>query len=275
MNLRSFGFGAAALAAAAAAQTGPSRQVLFDGKTLAGWHALGEAAWTVKDGAIQALNPKKKWAHLVTDRVFADGYVRVKYYNRVGNSGLYVRAAEGGAYQVKGMQVDFGTTQDGAVMRVTDSAWGWVELVTRASDSGWARPGQWNELAVDAQGPSLKTYINGRLVWQGANVAGIAASGRFALQLHDGDANDIAFKDIELLLPTRVPHCPVASDPAYKAGNDPDTRLCQNPVGLARSARSAARHSLAAGIPESFFTVPHGDRRFDLKGKIFTHGMGD
>lgn len=275
MTIRTLCSAAAALAAAAWAQTPPSRQVLFDGRTLAGWHALGEASWSVQDGAIQALNPRKKWAHLVTDRAFAEGYVRVKYFNRVGNSGLYVRAAEGGAYQVKGMQVDFGTTQDGAVMRVTDSTWGWVELVTKASDSGWARPGQWNELAVDAQGSSLKTYINGRLVWQSASVAGMAASGRFALQLHDGDANDIAFKDIELLLPTRVPHCPVASDPAYKEGNDPDIRLCRNPVGLGRPAPYPARPALRAGAPEFLITVPHGISRSDLKGRIFTHGMGE
>lgn len=264
----------AALASASWAQT---RQILFDGRSLDGWHALGEASWTVSGGAIQARNPGMKWAHLVTDRDFTDGYVRVKYFNRVGNSGLYVRGAEGGAYQVKGMQVDFGTTWDGAVMRVTDSTWGWVEEVRKASDSGWAKAGQWNELAVDVQGSSLKTYINGRLVWQSAKLAGMAPSGRFALQLHDGEANDIAFKDIELLLPTRTPHCPVASDPAYTPGNDPDLRLCRNPVGLASPAHkagSAPRQTPTPGIPEFFLAVPYGNRWFDARGKSIMHEKG-
>jgi hypothetical protein len=266
--------GVAAVAVTLSAQT---RETLFDGRTLKGWHALGEATWTVSDGAVHGLNPARKWAHLVTDRTFTDGYVRVRYFNRIGNSGLYVRGSEGGDFQVKGMQVDFGTAWDGSVMRVTDSTWGWIEEVRKASDSGWAKAGQWNELAVDVQGTSLKTYINGRLVWQSTRVAGMATSGRFALQLHDGDANDISFKDIELLLPTRVPHCPNPSDPAYGPGNDPDMRLCRNPVGLALPAykeERAPRTDGWAGNPEFLVTLPGNSRWFDLRGKSFTHGKG-
>lgn len=269
-------------ASPASAQT---RQRLFDGKSLAGWHVQGEGLWSVEDGEIQALNPKRDWAHLITDQVFKDGYVRLRFRIRSGNSGLFVRASEGGVYKVQGMQVDFGPifesggwrSYDGSVMRVTATDYAWFEKVGKAMDSGWTVGGAWNELAVDMQGGGLRTYVNGHLVWQQAAVPGMAASGAFALQLHSGDANDISFKDIEILLPTRIPHCPDPADPAYMAGNDPDTRLCRNPVSVitparesAAEARAKARTGRAASgfdrIPGFHFPLHPGARRFDLRG---------
>ncbi len=213
------------LAGTAGAQT---RQALFDGKTFTGWHTEGEGVWTISEGSILARNPKKDWAHLVSNQTYQNGYVRVRFLNKAGNSGLYVRGAESGIYKVKGMQVDLGAPhKDGSVMRVTDSAYAWFAEITKAVDSGYLKMNGWNELAVDMQGSNLKTYINGKLIWSGANIAGIASTGVLALQLHSGDDNDIHFKDIEILTPTRVPYCPIPGDPANRPGNDPDSALCK------------------------------------------------
>ncbi|GEM_PF-2884556 len=235
-----------------------TKQVLFDGKTLTGWHTQGEGVWTVADGLIHARNPKKNWAHLVTDQTYKNGYVRMRFLNQGGNSGLYVRGAESGIYGVKGMQVDIGAPHnDGSVMRVTDSTYTWFAQITKAVDSGWLKTDGWNELAVDVQGSDLRTYVNGKLIWSGTNVAGIAATGVLALQLHSGDDNDIYYKDLEVLLPTRVPHCPDPANPAYKPGNDPDSSLCKT-VGLyvgetpAREGRRSGARLWITGGADAF-----------------------
>ncbi len=42
-------------------QTAPVYGNLFDGRTLTGWRATGNASiWTVKDGAIVGINDEKK-----------------------------------------------------------------------------------------------------------------------------------------------------------------------------------------------------------------------
>jgi hypothetical protein len=242
-----------------AAQT---RKSLFDGKSLAGWHTQGKGVWIVSQGAIHARNPPKDWAHLISDQAYGNGHVRIRFFNRAGNSGLYVRGSEGGSYGHKGMQVDIGAPHnDGSVMRVTDTSYAWFAEVTKAVDSGWLKPAEWNELSVDMQGNGLKTYINGKLIWSGANVSGIAATGLLALQLHSGDDNDISFKDIDLFTPSRIPYCPVPGDPAYRPGNDPDSALCR-PVTLVLPGNRKA----GGRFPGSAAGAGSHAALFDLRG---------
>ncbi len=213
-----------------------TREVLFDGKTLTGWHVQGPGLWTVDAGRIHALNPTMQWGHLVTNKIYKNGYVRLKFQSLVGNSGLYVRGTQGSDFGVKGIQVDFGfdfgARQDGSAMLVQDHDYSWYKLLTTAIDSGYVKDKEWNVLVVDMQGTSLKTFINGHLIWSSNVVAGMDTTGILALQLHSGGNNDIYFKDVEVLLPTRVAYCPIPNDQAFRIGNDPDSTLCKGPVGI-------------------------------------------
>jgi hypothetical protein len=233
-----------------------TREVLFDGKTLTGWHIQGPGLWSVDSGRIHALNPTKEWGHLVTNKIYKNGYVRLKFLSKLGNSGLYVRGTQGSDFGVKGIQIDFGsdfgTRQDGAAMLVTDHAYSWYELTTKAADSGYVKTNTWNVLVVDMQGSSLKTYINGHLIWSSNVVAGMDTTGILALQLHaGGGGNDIYFKDIEVLMPTRVPYCPIPNDQAFRQGNDPDSTLCKGPVGI----RIVNRPKVTKSKTDKFFNM--------------------
>jgi hypothetical protein len=243
-----------------------TKEVLFDGKTLTGWHTQGTGTWSVSEGRIHAINPQKNWGHLVSEKSYKDGYVRFKFLNVVGNSGLYVRGTESGLYGVKGMQIDIGFAQDGSVMSVTDTNYAWLQIVTKAMDSAYLKAGEWNELAVDVQGAGIKTYINGRLIWVGTNISGIAATGILALQLHSGDNNDIYFKDIELLTPTRIPYCPNPNDVAYKPGNDPDPALCKT-TGIQTLANPIASKAWQLN-PAWMIINPNSEQVFNLQGRI-------
>ena len=213
-----------------------TRQVLFDGKTLTGWHYTGTGVWTVKDSCIHASNPPKDWGHLIWGAKIDNAYIRVKYKNIVGNTGIYVRGTEGGIYGFQGMQVDLGgINDDGSVMRVTDTSYTWFQELSKARDSGYIVINGWNELGVDVQGMTIKTYINGHLIWTGTNIPNMLASGLLSLQTHAGDDNDVYFKDIVVFTPTRMPYCPDVNDIAYTAGNDPNPSLCKGVVGIYRA----------------------------------------
>ena len=65
---------------------------LFDGKTLNGWHAMGAGKWTVENGAIVGrLNTEPRYGLLVSDGVFGDFTIRLKFKSLKGNSGFFFR----------------------------------------------------------------------------------------------------------------------------------------------------------------------------------------
>ena len=75
---RVFVFALAALGGSAFAE---DWKPLWDGKALAGWHPIGKGAWTIEDGAIVGRHDAKEpeFGHLVTDAVYGDFTVRLKY----------------------------------------------------------------------------------------------------------------------------------------------------------------------------------------------------
>ena len=66
----------------AATRAAESWKPLWDGKTLDGWHVIGKGEWKVSDGAIRGTHAKeeKEFSHLVTDKVYRDFTVRLKYW---------------------------------------------------------------------------------------------------------------------------------------------------------------------------------------------------
>src|SRR5687768_16612518 len=66
---------------------------LFDGKTLAGWQQVGDGQWVIEDGAIvgKTQTAAKLYGLLVSDGVYHDCTVRLKFKSIKGNSGFYIR----------------------------------------------------------------------------------------------------------------------------------------------------------------------------------------
>ena len=78
-------------------------QPLFDGKTFKGWHTLPGGNWKVEKGMIVGTSEKSDPRHglLVTDNIYKDFELRIKYLAVKGNSGLYFLVKEvGGPYGV-------------------------------------------------------------------------------------------------------------------------------------------------------------------------------
>ena len=174
-------------------------QPLWDGKTLTGWHKIGTGTWTIEDGAIVGRKEAKdgEFGHLVTDKVFKDFAVRVKYKAAKGNSGLYFRIEEKGASGVSGFQAEIDPTKDAGGLYETNGR-AWVVQPKPEDVKTWYKPGEWNAMDVTAVGRRLLVHVNGRKSAEVLNDPG-RTEGRLALQLHGGNDMDVRFKDIEIL----------------------------------------------------------------------------
>jgi len=174
-------------------------QPLFDGKTLKGWHTLPGGNWKVENGVIVGTSDKSDPRHglLVTDKIYKDFELSIKYLAVKGNSGLYFRVKEvGGLYGVEGLQAEIDPLQGDGGLYETGGR-GWVVEPDSADLKKWYKPGKWNTMTISAKGTSVVVHLNGYKTAEIHNDPG-RTEGHIALQLHGGQDMLVSFKDIEI-----------------------------------------------------------------------------
>lgn len=174
-------------------------QSLFNGKTLNGWHTIPGGKWEVKNGVILGTSDKTDKRHglLVTDKMYQDFTVSLRYKAIKGNSGLYFRVEEvGGEVGVHGFQAEIDPEKDAGGLYETGGR-AWVVQPTPEQVKTWYKPNQWNTMEVTAKGRNLTVYVNGIKSAELKNDPGRTA-GHFALQLHGGMDMEVLFKDIQI-----------------------------------------------------------------------------
>jgi Domain of Unknown Function (DUF1080) len=141
----------------AAGQTGGAWTVLFDGKSLKGWNVVGDANWTVADGAVQA---DKGSGFLVTPASYRDFQITLEFWvSDDANSGVFLRCSDPKAItQMNAYEVNiFDKRPDqsyrtGGIVDVAKPA--------RVIQTG----GQWNTYDITAKGSQLTVVLNGATV---------------------------------------------------------------------------------------------------------------
>ena len=156
-------------------------ELLFDGKTLDGWHGFQKDTlspdWKVEDGAItldMAYNPdsSRQYASLqsdlVTDQDFGDFELQMEWkISPCGNSGIIYRSVEEEKYHatyVTGpeMQVlDDDCHPDGKIEKHRSSDL--YDLVT-ANPRPVKPVGEWNQVKLVAKGNHIEHWLNGEKV---------------------------------------------------------------------------------------------------------------
>jgi hypothetical protein len=189
-------FALAALASTACAQ---QFTPLWDGKTLTGWHPIGKGEWRIESDSIVGRHSRDEpaFGHLVTDAIYGDFVVRLKFKTVSGNSGLYFRIDETGFSGVSGFQAEIDPFNDvGGLYETNGRAW----VVKPASEQvkTWFKSGEWNEMTVSAQGKKITVTVNGKVTAALEDETG-RKQGRIALQLHGAQEGLVYFKEIELL----------------------------------------------------------------------------
>jgi hypothetical protein len=164
---------------------------VFDGKTLNGWKVLGGTAeYRVVDGAIVgSTRHEKDNTFLATDANFTDFVLEYDVRQDVGpaNSGVQFRSASKPAFQngrVHGYQADIDPTDkawSGGIYEEAQRGWFYTGDMNPPGKSLY-RYGEWNHFRIEAIGPRLRTWINGK---PASDVKDDGhASGFVALQIH-------------------------------------------------------------------------------------------
>jgi hypothetical protein len=216
----------AGAAAAEATATAPRKKLrLFNGKDLSGWKAdvpdkdkdpNAPPSFVVRKGVLVSLgNPK---GHLVSEARYRDYRLEVEYRfpGQPGNCGVLVHASKPRAlYQMfpqsievqmkSGDAGDFWCIEENIVVpdmetrrpRKEGQVWGGgpkdARRIINLSDDAEKPLGQWNKLAIEARGNTLKVWVNGTLVNEGHDAS--ASSGQIALQ---AEGTEVEFRRVDM-----------------------------------------------------------------------------
>ncbi len=201
---------------------------LFNGKDLSGWSG-DEKFWRVEDevivGETTADNPARRNTFLIWhgqgEKVEKPADYELKFEYRIAsewaNSGVQVRSVERDGHVVAGYQPDIAT--EGWITGILFEERGRGILARRGErvsiDSEGNRrverfaeeaallehikPGEWNEYHVVAEGPVIRSLINGALMHELTDESPQARrDGVIAFQLHTGPPMTIHFRNIRL-----------------------------------------------------------------------------
>src|SRR5688572_12749362 len=185
-----FGVPAAAAApdkaAPPAAPAAGAWRPLFDGKTLAGWHQVGDGEWVVEDGAIVGRTQRaaKLYGLLVSDAVYHDFTVRFKFKSIKGNSGFYVRTVLEQPDKAHGLQIEVDPRNNsGGVYESYGRAW--VARPEPETFAKYFKPDDWNEVTIAAHGGDVTVTVNG-VTSAELKADPSRPAGQLAMQMHAG-----------------------------------------------------------------------------------------
>jgi len=190
------GFGA--LSAITAEEKSGEWQPLMDGKTMTGWHPVGDGKWTVEDGAfVGRANKEKLYGLLVSDKTFKDFTVRFKFMCMSGDSGFYIRTVIKEPEKAHGLQVQVGLTKSGVGGIYESYGRKWLSKPSDELEKSYTKDKDWNEMMISAHGGNVVVHVNGIKSAELKDDPG-RPEGCFALQMHSGCVMHVVFKDIEI-----------------------------------------------------------------------------
>ncbi len=172
---------------------------LMDGKTLVGWHKVGEGEWTVEDGAIVGrANKTRLYGLLVSDKQFKDFTVRLKFKCLSGDSGFYIRTIIKEPEKAHGLQVQVGLVGSGTGGIYESYGRAWLDKPTPEQEKKFTRANDWNDMTIAAHGGRIVVHVNGVKTAELKDDPS-RPQGHLALQMHSGTVMLVMFKEIEIL----------------------------------------------------------------------------
>lgn len=190
--------GALVFAGLLAAEEKDPWKPLMDGKTLAGWHKVGDGTWAVEDGAfVGRANKEKLYGLLVSDQTFKDFSVRFKFKSLTGDSGFYIRTILKDPDQAHGLQIQVGPAGSGCGGIYESYGRGWVSRPSVELEKKLLKTDDWNEMTIDAHGGNVQVVLNGTKTAELKDDPS-RPEGHFALQMHAGCVMTVMFKDIQI-----------------------------------------------------------------------------
>ena len=180
---------------------------LFDGKNWTGWEGSKDF-FRIEDQAIVAGTldgtiPTNQF--LCTEQIFADFELRmqVKFPYKNNNAGVQFRSSRiPNHHEVIGYQADVGYAGDllvwGGLYDESRRKRFLTELQPEKVNAA-LKPNDWNNYRIYCKGPSIKIWLNDRLVLEYEETESeIATSGVICVQIHGGQPAEAWYREIEI-----------------------------------------------------------------------------
>lgn len=171
---------------------------VFDGKTLKGWHQMGDGDWVIEEGAItgKTQTAAKLYGLLVSDKKYKNLKVKFSFKSLEGNSGFYVRARVEKPDKARGLQIEVDPRNNtGGIYESYGRKW--VSKPDEALVKKAFKYDQWNQMEILAEGGHIVTWLNGIQIAESKNDP-VLEAGHFILQMHSGSKLLVRFKDIQV-----------------------------------------------------------------------------
>jgi hypothetical protein len=175
-----------------------AREHLFNGTDLSGWHTVGSADWSVRDGAIVGENPGPKGGFLVTDKSYSNYYMRLKFKIQLDhNSGAWIRWDESGETPSLESSLEIN------IYDHSDYTWanptGAIANIAR-SYNGKVDYDDWNTMEIFTFDDHVIVFVNGEKASEAHVPAQQPGEGKICLQvgrqIPSGKTSRVEFKDI-------------------------------------------------------------------------------
>lgn len=136
-------------------------KLLFDGRSLKGWHATQSKGWAVEDGAIAAL--ARGGGSLVTDESFGDFVLSASFREDTDtNSGIFVRRPAKITNGCRGIECQIYAQKHGGASG--KHACGAIYDAVAPSKDMCKGPGVWQSMTVYCRDNVIKVTLNGEMV---------------------------------------------------------------------------------------------------------------
>jgi hypothetical protein len=181
---------------------------LFNGKDFSGWKEWGSEKWSVEDGIIYGRSGEKKSeGYLATEETFKDFRVRGEFKMLgEGNFGLFFHSTitlreDDGYPLISGMQGEVEPGHPSSTGWVYESyKRGWLVEPPKNTLAAYVLdPEGWNEIEIWSKNNHITTWVNGVRALDLEDENRQLFEGSFALQLHAGGVDGIAWKEIHVL----------------------------------------------------------------------------
>ena len=171
---------------------------LFNGKDLTGWTIHGTEKWYVENGElICESGPDKAYGYLVSDRDFKNFELTVEFKQESnGNSGVFFHCSIEGT-KISGWQAEVAPMNHSTGGVYESYGRGWLIKPDTTKDK-FLKEGKWNKLVVRMSGNQVTTWLNDHQMIELQDEKIGAATGKIALQIHDGGGVKVRWRKVEI-----------------------------------------------------------------------------
>jgi hypothetical protein len=177
--------------------TSQAQTKLFNGKNLKGWKVYGTERWYVENGElICESGPDKQYGYLASEKDYKDFELTVEFKQESnGNSGVFFHSTIDGT-KITGWQAEVAPKghSTGGIYESYGRGW----LIKPDPSLEDVKEGEWNTLTVKMKGDVVETFLNGTkmITLQDEKIG--AATGKIALQIHDGGGVKVRWRKVEI-----------------------------------------------------------------------------